>query len=94
MLQQCIDSLVQKIQHGVVVNFEKIGPDPAPLFLDPNKELEIIDCDKIKEWDPSFPTDGQFKPPHNHNVSWYTNCKFFVIAFILYIYFILIESNQ
>lgn len=75
MLQQCIDSLVQKIQHGVVVNFEKIGPDPAPLFLDPNKELEIIDCDKIKEWDPSFPADGQFKPPHTHNVSWYTNCK-------------------
>ncbi len=32
MLQQCIDSLVQKIQHGVVINFEKTGPDPAPLF--------------------------------------------------------------
>lgn len=32
MLQQCIDSLVQKIQHGVVINFEKDGPDPVPLF--------------------------------------------------------------
>ena len=32
MLQQCIDSLVQKIQHGVVINFEKVGPDPSPLF--------------------------------------------------------------
>lgn len=32
MLQQCIDSLVQKIQHGVVINFEKMGPDPAPLY--------------------------------------------------------------
>lgn len=34
MLQQCIDSLVQKIQHGVVINFEKVGPDPSPLFTD------------------------------------------------------------
>lgn len=28
---QCIDSLVQKVQSGVVMNFEKIGPDPPPL---------------------------------------------------------------
>lgn len=28
---QCIDSLVQKVQSGVVINFEKIGPDPPPL---------------------------------------------------------------
>lgn len=68
MLQQCIDSLVQKIQHGVVINFEKVGPDPAPLFPEPNKDVEIIDCDKAKEWDPSFPVDGQLKPPPNANV--------------------------
>lgn len=30
MLNQCIDSLVQKVQNGVVINFEKIGPDPQP----------------------------------------------------------------
>jgi len=30
MLHQCIDSLVQKVQSGVVIHFEKIGPDPAP----------------------------------------------------------------
>lgn len=30
MLMQCIDSLVQKVQSGVVINFEKIGPDPLP----------------------------------------------------------------
>ncbi|XP_060531461.1 integrator complex subunit 6 [Cylas formicarius] len=30
MLNQCIDSLVQKVQNGVVINFEKIGPDPPP----------------------------------------------------------------
>lgn len=28
MLMQCVDSLVLKVQSGVVVNFEKIGPDP------------------------------------------------------------------
>jgi len=28
---QCIDSLVQKIQSGVVINFEKIGPEPSPI---------------------------------------------------------------
>lgn len=30
-MMQCIDSLVQKVQSGVVINFEKIGPDPPPL---------------------------------------------------------------
>lgn len=31
MMIQCIDSLVQKVQSGVVINFEKIGPDPPAL---------------------------------------------------------------
>lgn len=31
MLMQCIDSLVAKVQSGVVINFEKMGPDPPPL---------------------------------------------------------------
>ncbi|XP_012522215.2 integrator complex subunit 6 isoform X2 [Monomorium pharaonis] len=34
MMIQCIDSLVQKVQSGVVINFEKIGPDPPPLVLE------------------------------------------------------------
>lgn len=34
MFQQCIDSLVQKVQSGVVINFEKIGPDPPPVNSD------------------------------------------------------------
>ncbi|XP_012254623.2 integrator complex subunit 6 [Athalia rosae] len=34
MMMQCIDSLVQKVQSGVVINFEKIGPDPPPLAND------------------------------------------------------------
>ncbi|XP_066212633.1 integrator complex subunit 6-like isoform X4 [Saccopteryx leptura] len=28
MLNQCLESLVQKVQSGVVINFEKTGPDP------------------------------------------------------------------
>ena len=30
-LIMCIESLVQKCQSGVVINFEKIGPDPNPM---------------------------------------------------------------
>ncbi|XP_052005025.1 integrator complex subunit 6-like [Xyrauchen texanus] len=30
MLNQCLESLVQKIHSGVVINFEKTGPDPQP----------------------------------------------------------------
>lgn len=28
MLNQCLESLAQKVQSGVVINFEKSGPDP------------------------------------------------------------------
>jgi integrator complex subunit 6 len=31
MLYQCLESLVAKIQPGVVMNFEKFGNDPPPL---------------------------------------------------------------
>ncbi|KPP76447.1 integrator complex subunit 6-like [Scleropages formosus] len=31
MLNQCLESLVQKVLSGVVINFEKSGPDPPPL---------------------------------------------------------------
>lgn len=30
MLNQCLESLAQKVQSGVVINFEKTGPDPVP----------------------------------------------------------------
>jgi len=32
VLHQCIESLVQKLQSGVVINFEKIGCDPPPIL--------------------------------------------------------------
>uniref|UniRef100_UPI00398F7925 integrator complex subunit 6 isoform X2 n=1 Tax=Pristiophorus japonicus TaxID=55135 RepID=UPI00398F7925 len=34
MLNQCLESLVQKVQSGVVIHFEKTGPDPAPVGED------------------------------------------------------------
>ena len=45
VLHQCIDSLVQKLQSGVVIHFEKIGPDPPPLPL-------------TKDGDSQFDEDG------------------------------------
>lgn len=58
MFQQCIDSLVQKVQSGVVINFEKIGPDPPPInsdgkcgtrhsFFLPLLSLDPISCHQI-----------------------------------------------
>ena len=38
MLHQCIDSLVQKLHSGVVIHFEKIGPEPPPLALGKDHE--------------------------------------------------------
>ncbi|KAF7657707.1 hypothetical protein LDENG_00022840 [Lucifuga dentata] len=40
MLNQCLESLVQKIQSGVVINFEKTGPDPPPLEDSPAEALK------------------------------------------------------
>ncbi|XP_039622134.1 integrator complex subunit 6 [Polypterus senegalus] len=41
MLNQCLESLVQKVQSGVVINFEKTGPDPPPVgedgLVDPSR---------------------------------------------------------
>lgn len=45
MMMQCIDSLVQKVQSGVVINFEKIGPDPPPL----TNEVQHLDDDENDE---------------------------------------------
>ncbi|KAG5882104.1 hypothetical protein JTB14_016867 [Gonioctena quinquepunctata] len=42
MLNQCIDSLVQKVQNGVVINFEKIGPDPPPPQYDKEDAKEEL----------------------------------------------------
>ncbi|EFX73352.1 hypothetical protein DAPPUDRAFT_188894 [Daphnia pulex] len=48
MLMQCVDSLVQKIQSGVVIYFEKIGPDPPLLAEGLNiLEKEIVQVVKF-----------------------------------------------
>ncbi|XP_066562483.1 integrator complex subunit 6 [Amia ocellicauda] len=40
MLNQCLESLVQKIHSGVVINFEKTGPDPPPVEDGPPEALK------------------------------------------------------
>ncbi|XP_038555673.1 integrator complex subunit 6 [Micropterus salmoides] len=40
MLNQCLESLVQKVQSGVVINFEKTGPDP--LIIGEENSVESI----------------------------------------------------
>ena len=47
VLHQCIDSLVQKLQSGVVIHFEKIGPDPPPLPNGAKDEVVEVDEDKL-----------------------------------------------
>ncbi|XP_031442808.1 integrator complex subunit 6 [Clupea harengus] len=43
MLNQCLESLVQKVLSGVVINFEKTGPDPPALgedgLVDPSRSV-------------------------------------------------------
>ena len=38
ILMQSLESIAQKIQPGVVIQFEKIGPDPEPI----NREGSIL----------------------------------------------------
>jgi len=47
VLHQCIESLVQKLQSGVVIHFEKIGSDP-PLLPD----SDIVELGETKDVDP------------------------------------------
>ncbi|XP_075229465.1 integrator complex subunit 6 [Lycorma delicatula] len=52
MLMQCIDSLVQKVQSGVVINFEKRGPDPPPITSDnPRDNSDGMGMDSEQETD-------------------------------------------
>ncbi|KAH3804920.1 hypothetical protein DPMN_133213 [Dreissena polymorpha] len=49
MLNGAVDSLVSKIQNGVVIQFEKIGPDPPPLQIDLIKPENGLIVDSMKE---------------------------------------------
>ncbi|CAH1103951.1 unnamed protein product [Psylliodes chrysocephalus] len=68
MLNQCIDSLVQKVQNGVVINFEKIGPDPPP----PQYDKEDAKDDSLKENE--YPDLIDRNPNMPVNTSWH-NCR-------------------
>lgn len=76
MLNQCIDSLVQKVQNGVVINFEKIGPDPPPPQFDKTdeylKEENGIVKDEIQIDNNGIGNDRI--TPNILNTSWH-NCR-------------------
>ncbi|XP_053615306.1 integrator complex subunit 6 [Plodia interpunctella] len=59
MLMQCIDSLVQKVQSGVVINFEKIGPDPPPVDGGANRDGADSTDDITHESDKDVDGDGE-----------------------------------
>ncbi|CAH2238969.1 jg19293 [Pararge aegeria aegeria] len=64
MLMQCIDSLVQKVQSGVVINFEKIGPDPPPAdggnSRDGGEQGDDINPDADKDLDGDGDKNGRW----------------------------------
>lgn len=41
---QCLESLVQKVHAGVVIHFEKIGPDPPP--VEGRDDLDMVDGER------------------------------------------------
>ena len=47
VLHQCIESLVQKLQSGVVIHFEKHGPDP-PVISEEEPEVKELDTTGVK----------------------------------------------
>lgn len=55
---QCIDSLVLKVQSGVVINFEKIGPDPPPIDGGSGRDGADQSDDINHEADKEFDADG------------------------------------
>uniref|UniRef100_A0A1B6HDR4 VWFA domain-containing protein n=1 Tax=Homalodisca liturata TaxID=320908 RepID=A0A1B6HDR4_9HEMI len=72
MLMQCIDSLVLKVQSGVVINFEKIGPDPTPITNENSREgSEDGDLEQEqRDWDKEVinPNNhAELKLPNNGN---------------------------
>ncbi|XP_023951174.2 integrator complex subunit 6 [Bicyclus anynana] len=62
MLMQCIDSLVQKVQSGVVINFEKIGPDPPPIDGGNNRDgdQDDVNPDGDKDMDGDGEKNGRW----------------------------------
>lgn len=74
MMMQCIDSLVQKVQSGVVINFEKIGPDPCLGEVSSNSsrgEESIVNITIPEEEEGEQPLMYTL-PPQTQGVSWHS----------------------
>jgi len=62
VLHQCIESLVQKLQSGVVIHFEKIGSDPPMLTDQEEPEVKEVETVGVK-----FGGLGPGSRPHTPN---------------------------
>lgn len=78
VLHQCIESLVQKLQSGVVIHFEKIGSDP-PLLPEEEEAViakEVPESGIVTKF-PSVagitPSTGPGSRPHTPNANLLTN---------------------
>ncbi|GBM98062.1 Integrator complex subunit 6 [Araneus ventricosus] len=61
MLMQCLESLVQKLQGGVVINFEKTGSDPPPVN---GEEVSVVE-----ERKPASPSLHPTQPSLNNGTA-------------------------
>merc|ERR1712168_260649 len=62
---QCLESLVQKVQPGVVINIEKIGPDPSPTneIKDDNVGKENVDSSNRPDSENSLEDKSRVSSP-------------------------------
>ncbi|KAG9510749.1 Integrator complex subunit 6-A [Fragariocoptes setiger] len=61
-LMQSIEALVSKVQTGVVIHFEKFGPDPPPIEEPPNEDCSTMPTDQQTDGD-SQPGQPPSNPP-------------------------------
>ncbi|XP_013400785.1 integrator complex subunit 6 [Lingula anatina] len=80
MLVQCLESVVQKVQPGVVINFEKIGADPSPVNTEAKLEngqdatKENLDSNMLDVRNPVPEEKRRSQTPTNANNAW-QNCR-------------------
>ena len=82
VLHQCIESLVQKLQSGVVIHFEKIGSDPP--FLSEADDSEVKEIETGAKFGgmpgqansrPHTPNSGIANSTSNSNTAWHSQRK-------------------
>ncbi|XP_070173292.1 integrator complex subunit 6-like isoform X2 [Littorina saxatilis] len=74
MINGALESLVQKVHSGVVVNLEKFGPDPPPV-AEENQDVNrpVLELNGLDDKKPIMPISQlQQQQPQNNTTSWQT----------------------